>query len=99
MKRKTAALKTMLEAGDVEEGLTTASVIGNARLQRQAGRSVRPVSFTHGKFRLDRIGKGLRLSSGSGLAPGSGSGHSMRRMAAQTRRPLPSGAIPRAQLQ
>ena len=38
----------MLEAGDVEEGLTTASVIGNARLQRLAGRSVRPVSFTHG---------------------------------------------------
>jgi predicted metalloprotease len=42
------AARQLLEQGDVEEGLTAASAIGDDRLQRQAGRYVTPESFTHG---------------------------------------------------
>jgi len=38
----------VLEAGDVEEGLSAAAAIGDDRLQRQAGRAVTPEAFTHG---------------------------------------------------
>lgn len=38
----------LLEPGDIEEGLKAASAIGDDTLQRQAGRTVRPESFTHG---------------------------------------------------
>jgi predicted metalloprotease len=38
----------VLEPGDVEEGLAAAEAIGDDRLQRSAGRSVTPDSFTHG---------------------------------------------------
>ncbi|MBM4197068.1 MAG: flagellar biosynthesis protein FlgM [Gammaproteobacteria bacterium] len=38
----------ILEAGDVEEGLTAASAIGDDRLQRQATGTIAPDSFTHG---------------------------------------------------
>jgi uncharacterized protein len=38
----------VLEPGDVEEGLGAAAAIGDDRLQRNAGRSVTPDSFTHG---------------------------------------------------
>lgn len=37
-----------LEAGDLEEALTTAEAIGDDRLQRQAGQTVNPDTFTHG---------------------------------------------------
>lgn len=37
-----------LEAGDIEEALSTASAIGDDRLQKQARGSVVPDSFTHG---------------------------------------------------
>jgi predicted metalloprotease len=40
--------RQLLEAGDVEEALKAASVIGDDALQRQAGQGVRPESFTHG---------------------------------------------------
>ena len=40
--------RQVLEAGDVEEGLTAASAIGDDRLQKQAGGYVSPESFTHG---------------------------------------------------
>ena len=40
--------RNILEAGDLEEGLTAASSVGDDRLQRMAGRSVQPESFTHG---------------------------------------------------
>jgi uncharacterized protein len=43
-----AAARGMLEAGDVEEGLTAAAAIGDDRLQRSTQGSVRPESFTHG---------------------------------------------------
>ena len=52
----------VLEAGDVEEGLAAAAAIGDDRLQRGAGRSVTPDSFTHGSS-ADRqrwLGTGLR---------------------------------------
>jgi predicted metalloprotease len=38
----------VLEPGDVEEGLGAAEAIGDDTLQRNAGRSVTPDSFTHG---------------------------------------------------
>jgi hypothetical protein len=38
----------ILEAGDVEEALRAAAAIGDDRLQRHAGGSVHPDSFTHG---------------------------------------------------
>lgn len=40
--------KQILDADDIEEALTTASAIGDDRLQRQAGGSVVPDAFTHG---------------------------------------------------
>lgn len=43
-----AAQRNILEPGDVEEGLRAAAAIGDDRLQRMAGRSVSPESFTHG---------------------------------------------------
>jgi len=41
-------VRQILEPGDVEEGLTAASAIGDDRLQRQAQGYVVPESFTHG---------------------------------------------------
>ena len=38
----------LLDPGDLEEALTAATAIGDDRLQREAGRSVVPDSFTHG---------------------------------------------------
>lgn len=40
--------RQLLEAGDVEEALKAAAVIGDDALQKQAGGGVRPESFTHG---------------------------------------------------
>ena len=40
--------RSILEEGDLEEALTAATAIGDDRLQRDAGRSVVPDSFTHG---------------------------------------------------
>jgi uncharacterized protein len=40
--------QSVLEPGDVEEGLAAAEAIGDDRLQRNAGRRVTPDSFTHG---------------------------------------------------
>jgi predicted metalloprotease len=40
--------RALLDAGDIEEGLNAAAAIGDDRLQRSAGRSVNPESFTHG---------------------------------------------------
>jgi uncharacterized protein len=38
----------MLDAGDLEEGITAAAAVGDDRLQRMATGSVNPESFTHG---------------------------------------------------
>jgi predicted metalloprotease len=43
-----AASRNMLEPGDLEEGLATASAIGDDTLSRRAGREVVEESFTHG---------------------------------------------------
>lgn len=40
--------RQILESGDIEEGLTAASAIGDDRLQKQATGYVTPDSFTHG---------------------------------------------------
>lgn len=40
--------KDILDSDDIQEALTTASAIGDDRLQRQAGGSVVPDAFTHG---------------------------------------------------
>jgi hypothetical protein len=40
--------RQILEAGDIEEGLTAASAIGDDRLQKQSQGYVTPDSFTHG---------------------------------------------------
>ncbi len=40
--------ESVLEPGDVQEGMRTAAAIGDDRLARSAGRSVSPESFTHG---------------------------------------------------
>jgi hypothetical protein len=40
--------RKILEQGDVEEGLQAAAAIGDDRIQRMAGRTVHPESFTHG---------------------------------------------------
>ncbi len=40
--------RTVLEPGDVQEGMRTAGSIGDDRLSRSAGRTVSPESFTHG---------------------------------------------------
>jgi uncharacterized protein len=57
----------VLEPGDVEEGLGAAAAIGDDRLQRNAGRSVTPDSFTHGSS-ADRqrwLSTGLRTGDPS----------------------------------
>ena len=40
--------RQLLDPGDLEEALTAATAIGDDRLQKEAGRSVVPDSFTHG---------------------------------------------------
>ena len=41
-------MRNLLEDGDIEEGLTAASAIGDDTLQRQSQGYVRPDAFTHG---------------------------------------------------
>ena len=50
-----------LEPGDVEEGLRAAAAIGDDTLQRGAGRSVQPESWTHGssEMRVRWLRRGL----------------------------------------
>ncbi len=51
----------ILEPGDVDEGLAAAAAIGDDRLQRNAGRTVTPDSFTHGSSaqRVEWLRRGL----------------------------------------
>lgn len=44
--------KKMLEPGDVDEGLAAAAAVGDDTLQRNAGRSVSPESWTHGSSEM-----------------------------------------------
>jgi predicted metalloprotease len=43
-----AAQRNLLEPGDVEEGLSAASAVGDDRIQEMSGRAVNRDSFTHG---------------------------------------------------
>jgi len=56
---------SILELGDVEEGLGAAAAIGDDRLQRTSGRAVHPESFTHGSStqRQDWLRTGLKTGS------------------------------------
>lgn len=53
--------RQMLEHGDIEEALVAASAIGDDKLQQQAGKVVRPESFTHGssKQRVEWFKRGF----------------------------------------
>jgi hypothetical protein len=60
-----ARSRQLLEAGDVEEGLTAASAIGDDRLQRMSQGRVVPDAFTHGSSeqRVRWFRKGLESGS------------------------------------
>ena len=45
---KSTEQRQMLDPGDVEEGLSAASAVGDDRIQRQTTGTVQPESFTHG---------------------------------------------------
>ncbi len=51
----------LLEEGDAEEGLRAAAAIGDDRLQRRAGGTVQPETFTHGSSqqRVEWLRRGL----------------------------------------
>jgi predicted metalloprotease len=52
-----------VEPGDLEEGLAAASAIGDDTLQRNAGQSINPESFTHGTSRQRMAALRLGLES------------------------------------
>ncbi len=54
--------RSLIEAGDMEEGLRAASAIGDDTLQRRAGQTVNPESFTHGSSaqRMNWLQRGLK---------------------------------------
>ncbi|MEP7326277.1 MAG: neutral zinc metallopeptidase [Gemmatimonadota bacterium] len=54
--------RSMLDQGDVEEGLNAAAAIGDDRIQRMSGQSVSPESFTHGSSaqRVEWFRKGMQ---------------------------------------
>ena len=53
--------RTLLDPDEVHEGLNAAAAVGDDRLQRMAGRSVNPETFTHGtsQQRMDWFQKGF----------------------------------------
>lgn len=61
---RTLGGESVLEPGDVEEGMRTAAAIGDDRLARNAGRSVSPESFTHGTSEQRRSWLETGLESG-----------------------------------
>lgn len=55
--------RSLIEAGDLEEGLKAASAIGDDTLMRNAGQSINPESFTHGTSRQRMAALRLGLES------------------------------------
>jgi predicted metalloprotease len=55
------AQRDILEAGDVEEGLSAAAAIGDDRIQKMSGQYVNPDAFTHGSSaqRVEWFRRGL----------------------------------------
>ena len=43
--------RSILESGDIDEGLNAAASVGDDRIQRMSGRAVNPEKFTHGSAR------------------------------------------------
>lgn len=56
---------SLIEPGDMEEGMTAANAIGDDTLMRNSGRSVSPESFTHGSSeqRMAWLRKGLQTGN------------------------------------
>jgi predicted metalloprotease len=54
--------RNLIEPGDMEEGMTAASAIGDDTLQRNSGQRVNPESFTHGTSaqRMEWLNRGLQ---------------------------------------
>ena len=54
--------RNLIEPGDMEEGMTAASAIGDDALQRSSGQRVSPESFTHGTSaqRMEWLKRGLQ---------------------------------------
>lgn len=54
--------RNLIEPGDMEEGMTAASAIGDDTLQRSSGQRVNPESFTHGTSaqRMHWLNRGLQ---------------------------------------
>ncbi|HEV7239155.1 MAG TPA: neutral zinc metallopeptidase [Thermoanaerobaculia bacterium] len=57
-----AAQRSVLETGDVEEGMGAASAVGDDRMQEMSGRGVNPDAFTHGSAaqRVEWFRRGLK---------------------------------------
>lgn len=57
--------KDLIEPGDMEEGMTAASAIGDDSLMRRAGQQVSPESFTHGTSaeRMQWLRRGLETGN------------------------------------
>lgn len=55
---------TLLEPGDIDEGLAAAAAIGDDTLQRNAGRRVTPEAFTHGTSAQRKRWLQMGLSTG-----------------------------------
>ncbi|MGB7374928.1 KPN_02809 family neutral zinc metallopeptidase [Pontixanthobacter sp.] len=57
--------RNLIEPGDLEEGMTAASAIGDDTLQRSAGQRVNPEAFTHGTSaqRMQWLRTGLRTGN------------------------------------
>jgi uncharacterized protein len=56
------ARRDLLERADVEAGMNAAAAVGDDRLQKMAGRAIKPESFTHGTSaeRAEWFGRGLQ---------------------------------------
>jgi len=54
--------RNLIEPGDMEEGMTAASAIGDDTLQRSSGQRINPESFTHGTSaqRMEWLNRGLQ---------------------------------------
>ena len=59
--------RNLIEPGDMEEGMTAASAIGDDTLQRRAGQRVNPEGFTHGTSaqRMEALRAGLQSADDS----------------------------------
>ena len=96
-----------LEQGDIEEAFNAAEAVGDDRLQRQAGQSVNPDSFTHGTseqrrrwfdtgYRVRRSGELRHVLGRRGLSAtrGPAAGDTIRAVGFFSRRRKRESAIP-----